>query len=967
MNFNEGQQKFLDHEGGYCLVSAAAGSGKTATLVEKVRRMVQEQGINPNEIMVITFTRNAADELVSRLEKLGVSGIQCGTFHSICGRILSRLKMFGGEVKKYEVNNIFSKIILDEKPNFDEVWSWISYQKNFGHTPDSEEFEPKSLEHTDIGTAKRCFKAYEKYKEDKHLMDMDDVLTRTLKLLEEDKDGYLDRFKFDYTIVDECLSGEQFVKTNEGTKQIRTLYDMYSNNKELPLILSYNIENDIYEYKPMLYAHKSTNRDIYEVKTEGLSKIRCTDNHKLLTQRGYVEVKDIIVGKDIVLMDRTENQKTKLMLNEEQLQIVLGSFLGDGYLQKMSCFNTYRLNFTQGEKQFEYFNQKTKAFNIGYRKIKSGYTGKENVYQSNTTRVFVLHDDIWSILENEISPLGLAIWYQDDGSLSSERYVRLYSEAFTYEENEKLIKILNKRFNIKAEIKTDKKYYFLQMDYENSNKFLSLVSPFMHKSMQYKTTIDITNNNIEFNNKYKNYGGDIVSSIELVDKGDVYDITVKDNHNFITTRTRKCSTVTEGSGMIVHNCQDCNIVQHKLIDNLCRTDNVYIIGDNKQSIYQFNGSFPQAFIGFKDKHEGCKVIDFNINYRSCKNIVEHSNTFCHNYLMSDIYTDAVANNQNDGVITNDFFYTYEDEAKSVAQKIKRLIDSGEKPNDIAVLFRLNEMSQRVELELKQLEIPYFVDSTSSFFKIKEIDAIMCCLRLIQNINDDLAYEQVFNSRLGDFKYMPANLIKTIKSEANMYQLSYIEASENVQTSKKYISNNLIKFSNNIYELSKEKDKLTLKELINEIIYILNIESCIKTNIYYNDEQIDSRLNSLNVLKEFVKGNKSIDSLLTFAYSDQKKKKKTDADKEAVQLMTIHKSKGLEWKHTFVIGNGGAGKFPNQKAPKKDEACLFYVAVTRARENLYLSSVEIESEFVECAYGDVGSGNEIEEWNEPVED
>lgn len=590
----------------------------TATLVEKVRRMVQEQGINPNEIMVITFTRNAADELVSRLEKLGVSGIQCGTFHSICGRILSRLKMFGGEVKKYEVNNIFSKIILDDKPYFDEVWSWISYQKNFGHTPDSEEFEPKSLEHTDAGTAKRCFKAYEKYKEDKHLMDMDDVLTRTLKLLEEDKDGYLDRFKVDYLIADEA--------------------------------------------------------------------------------------------------------------------------------------------------------------------------------------------------------------------------------------------------------------------------------------------------------------------------------------------------------------QDMNIVQHKLIDNLCRTDNVYIIGDDKQSIYQFNGSFPQAFIGFKDKHEGCKVIDFNINYRSCKNIVEHANTFCHNYLMSDIYTDAVANNQNDGVITNDFFYTYEDEAKSVAQKIKRLIDSGEKPSDIAVLFRLNEMSQRVELELKQLEVPYFVDSTSSFFKIKEIDAIMCCLRLIQNKNDDLAYEQVFNSRLGDFKYMPSNLIKTIKSEANMYQLSYIEASENIQINgKQYISDNLIKFSNKIYELSKEKDKLTLKELINEIINTLKIESCIKTNIYYNDDQIDSKINALKVLKEFVKGNKSIDSLLSFAYSEQKKKKKTDSDKEAVQLMTIHKSKGLEWKHTFVIGNGGAGKFPNQKAPKKDEACLFYVAVTRARENLYLSSVEIESEFVECAYGDVGSGHEIEEWNEPVED
>ena len=609
MRFNKGQQEFLDHVKGACLVSASAGSGKTATLIEKIRLMVQEQGIQPSNIMTISFTRSSAEELVDRLEKVGVSGIQTGTFHSICGRILSKTGKFGKEVKRYEVDNIFNKILYSDKPNLMEVWAWISYQKSFNKTPDSEEFIPKQLDDTTIGEARRCFKAYEDYKAKNGMMDMDDVLCKTLRMFEEDDCGYMDGFKVDYLLIDEA--------------------------------------------------------------------------------------------------------------------------------------------------------------------------------------------------------------------------------------------------------------------------------------------------------------------------------------------------------------QDLCEVQHLLTRQLCKSNNIYAVGDEKQSIYGFNGANPQRFLGFKDTFDECNVVHFNVNYRSCQNIIDRANTFCRAFLKSDLYVDAVASNCNEGVITHQHYWDYENEAGDIARKIKTDIDNGINPNDIAVLYRLNKMSQLVELELKKLNIPYHVEASSSFFKIKEIDAILCVLRLIQNKDDDLAYKSVFDSRLGSFKYMPSNLIKTIEENANRSETSYICASEDIKIpNKDYISRNLRTFSDEVSRLHNKAKKSSVYEIVCDVIDLLDIHTCVKTNIYYNDEQKEQKYNALKVLKEFVSASKNIESLLTFAYSDIKKAKKSE-EKNGVRLMSIHKSKGLEYKVVYLISNGA--QFPSKTADYREEGNLFYVACTRAKENLHISTVEEIPEFVSVTFKDI-LNNALQEFN-----
>ena len=109
--------------------------------------------------------------------------------------------------------------------------------------------------------------------------------------------------KYDIIMLDECLPESQYVKTDQGNKSIKKLYEMYNSGKVLPNVLSYNIEKDIFEYKQIVSAMKSENRELLEIHTEGLNKLSCTSNHKILTQRGWVMAQDLVIGKDLLILD----------------------------------------------------------------------------------------------------------------------------------------------------------------------------------------------------------------------------------------------------------------------------------------------------------------------------------------------------------------------------------------------------------------------------------------------------------------------------------------------------------------------------------------------------------------------------------------------------------------------------------------------------------------------------------------
>jgi DNA helicase-2/ATP-dependent DNA helicase PcrA len=396
--------------------------------------------------------------------------------------------------------------------------------------------------------------------------------------------------------------------------------------------------------------------------------------------------------------------------------------------------------------------------------------------------------------------------------------------------------------------------------------------------------------------------------------------------------------------ILIDEAQDNNIVQYEIAKLLCPSGNIMIIGDFRQAIYKFRGGEPELFMNFKDNTPNATMLNLTINYRSTKNIVDYSNNFIKKYYGNyKYYKDSIANNKKDGLIKKYSNFDKEEEAIKIVDDIQNKLKQGIKPNDIAVLYRLNQNSFNIENELKSRNIPYFISSTDgNFFNRKEINCIMCMLRLIDNPHDNVAYQNVFNTRMYPFTFLP-NIIKDrIIEKSALNNISLFEASEQVKTDKGYQRDNLdifIKMINKLIMQHKKGVKLPI--IVDNIVNLLKIEESISNNNKYKDEEIEERIESLKAFKTFLRDN-TLESFLKFVYGSNKSQKK--CGKEDVQLMTIHKSKGLEFREVYIVGVED-GKFPNKKTSLDEESRLFYVGVTRAKENITISEIGYDNLFV----------------------
>lgn len=389
--------------------------------------------------------------------------------------------------------------------------------------------------------------------------------------------------QIDVLCCDECLTGKHYVKTSDGPWRIKRLVEDFKAGKDVPKILSYNLESKEFEYKKMLNGLISENRDVLLVTSEGLNKIHCTSNHPILTQRGYIPAGELEAGKDIMYLESSENQKAKKLLNSDQYQVMLGSFLGDGHLQKRSDYETYRLRLTQGIKQIDYLRWKADAFNINeLRVITSGYTGKQNIYQSKATSTFLLERPLKECLK-DIDALAVAIWYMDDGAFSKSKQITIHSNSFSYEDNAYLLTILQKKFGICGEIRVTKGYYCLTFTVAESKKLFELIKPYAHPDLAYKFPEEW---NIpapkSLDSEYQLLGANYIKSIVYEGKATVYDISVADNHNFVTTPSYYAA------GVIVHNCQDMNPLRIAILDSFLGQK--IVVGDDAQQLYAWNGA-----------------------------------------------------------------------------------------------------------------------------------------------------------------------------------------------------------------------------------------------------------------------------------------------------------------------------------------------------------------------------------------
>lgn len=619
---------FIKYENGNLLVDAKAGSGKTSTLV-----LIADEIIKQNKkCLFLAFNKSIVEELktkiisdscqIKTLHSLGLSFLRSFLYKKHGENYVIDIDQHDEQIKQ-EVEKLFevycrqdfnianAEMGSDDRDDLyynllREVASMVNYSRLYN----CNYHEPEQL--YDLAP-KLCW--YLKDYEDYGMKRFPEIVEKVIDGIKEsfenpvkDEAGiphyrvtYTDMIYFpclykmrppfslrtflDYVLVDECIPGDIFVTTNKGKKKLKTLYNLYNRNKLNDIqVKTFNESTKQFEYKDIVNVKNKGVKDIYEITTYGLNKIHATDNHPFLTQNGWKRVDELIPNEDYVYLDNTFNQKCKLIPNDDQLQVIYGTSLGDGCLMKGNS-KEYRLRITQGDKQYNYFKFKKDLLNCNNEnKTVGGYEAHSNIYNTNT-RQFILDIKDKKDIINRLDARGLAILYMDDGSCTQKNpysTIKISCNNFTDIETDCLINKF-KEFNIIVQNyphynEAGKKYNEIKMNSENGHKFFKLIAPYMINDCFYKNP-ESTGEYI-WNNKFEEFGGNVIKSVVKIGQDVVYDMEVEDNHNFIVSIS---STNPRGSSFIAHNCQDLSVLQQMFIKLFVGYNTRMIaVGDEKQ-------------------------------------------------------------------------------------------------------------------------------------------------------------------------------------------------------------------------------------------------------------------------------------------------------------------------------------------------------------------------------------------------
>ncbi|WIT26703.1 hypothetical protein [Bacillus phage SPO1L5] len=360
------------------------------------------------------------------------------------------------------------------------------------------------------------------------------------------------------------------------------------------------------------------------------------------------------------------------------------------------------------------------------------------------------------------------------------------------------------------------------------------------------------------------------------------------------------------------------------------------------SMYSFRGAKPEEFIDFTKTYKGAQQISMEDNYRSNPHILEVANNLIKNN-QKRLPKKLVANKQNDEPCVSFEVHESEiEEAKKVVEEIKLQVEQGGKnPKDITILYRTNAQSRALEDYLIISGIPYVIHGGTSFYERKEIKDLICYLRLVADSNDDEAFKRVINT---PSRYLGKAFMEKVKR----FDGSHWEAiTEPSMSWKNYEQKGINEFVDLVEELKSVAEhgagdfgEGSPTEVID---YLL--DNCYKKHMSneLTSDDFSSRMENVETLKFVMEQHDSIESFLKHI-SDLMSQAKHDID--GVQLMTIHKSKGLEFDTAFVVGVS-EGCLPHFRAIEsyndgrkqaiEEERRLLYVAITRAESVCHISA------------------------------
>ena len=410
--------------------------------------------------------------------------------------------------------------------------------------------------------------------------------------------------------------------------------------------------------------------------------------------------------------------------------------------------------------------------------------------------------------------------------------------------------------------------------------------------------------------------------------------------------------------VLVDEHQDTNNAQNKILElllNFHDNPNIFVVGDEKQAIFRFQGASLENFYYFKHLYPKAELISLTENYRSTQRILDSA--------FSVIPKDSklkAANRSDDHPVRVASLKNQHAEMKYVAERIDELIQKNTIPSEIAVLYRDNKDAYDLVPFLEKKDVPYVVESDTSIFSEPVVKKTLILLDAVWNFGDDDKLARALHLDLFDIPALDAfKLIRSGSQKKKKVLADILASKKDLEDLSLEDSGAVLDFSKEMADWSKKARNEDLVSVVGEIIHDAGI---VKRAV---SDSIDSALTSLEVLFEEIKKmatrneSATIGDFLQFVQTIQEhnlllKKKNAGVDLGKVRLMTAHKSKGLEFEHVFIIhthdGHFG-GKTKREKLSllprvyklidadiptddiEDDERNLFYVALTRAKKGI----------------------------------
>lgn len=387
--------------------------------------------------------------------------------------------------------------------------------------------------------------------------------------------------------------------------------------------------------------------------------------------------------------------------------------------------------------------------------------------------------------------------------------------------------------------------------------------------------------------------------------------------------------------ILVDEYQDTNPAQDGLLRLIAPAgDNVFVVGDDWQSVYGFRGADVNNILSFPRRYPGAEMVYLDTNYRSTPEIVEASNALIRGNAKQ--FRKTVRSGR-DSIGRKPSFVCYDDdraEADGIARKIKRMREAGHRYGDIAILYRVNSVSRLFEEALLLRDIPFNVQGGKRFFEQPYVSDVTDYLRLAVNLKDSPALLRILNR---PNRFFGQEFREAVLEHMDSHHTSAWDAVRLNGRAKEWrYRKSVDAFSKHLLWLAKNVNA-GIETLLNYIYADIGYKEFLRTDA--SEDLYVERMESVDELFALAGRFSTAAGLVDYADMQLTAYERNAGCEDAVTLSTVHKAKGLEYQSVFVV-TCIDGMFPHKDAAdREEERRILYVAMTRAIDNLELSMVE----------------------------